>query len=195
MARNGCPDLSGFPWLISSSIYRMRQFIVLPPEGIPSSVLIASFTVLAVAIVIGLFSSRVADKKRFVLWVLLAEYLFLVICATVICRPPSPKHYLHLMPLWVYTDLLNSNHSEAVRDIVVNLLLFIPIGALLAGISPSLKWYWVLLIGVACSLSIEVLQYIFLRGVAQTDDVIHNTVSCLVGWGIAKGVMRKLKRK
>jgi hypothetical protein len=39
-----------------------------------------------------------------------------------------------MMPLWVYTDYLNSNHKDTVRDIVVNFLLFLPIGSLLAGI-------------------------------------------------------------
>ena len=62
-------------------------------------------------------------------------------------------------------------------------------GALLAGINPSIKWYKVLLIGLACSLAIEVMQYIFMRGVTQTDDLIHNTVSCMVGWLVGKGVI------
>lgn len=156
---------------------------------IPLPILFSSFGVLTLVIVAGLHSRWVADKKKFVLWALLVEYLFLVICATVVFRPTLPKHHLHLMPLWVYTDLAKSNHSEAVRDIVVNLLIFLPIGALLAVINPSIKWYKVLLIGLACSLAIEVLQYIFLKGVTQTDDLIHNTVSCMVGWGVVKGVV------
>ncbi len=151
--------------------------------AIPMSVLYISFGVLALVIVAGLYGSRVADKKKFVCWVLLVEYLFLVICAAVVFRSTSPVRHLHLTPLWVYTDFLKTHPDEAVRDIVINLLLLMPVGALLAGINPSLKWYKVLLIGLACSLTIEVLQYLFLRGVAQTDDLIHNTVSCLIGWG------------
>ncbi|MBR5033730.1 MAG: VanZ family protein [Bacteroidales bacterium] len=162
------------------------SFTISPSYEIPLSVVLIAFAVMALVLVAGLSSSRVANKKKFVLWALLVEYLFLVVCAAVVCRPLLPKHLLHLKPLWVYTDFLNSKHTEAVRDIIINLLLFLPVGALLAGISPSLKWYWVLLIGVACSLSIEVLQYIFLRGVAQTDDLIHNAVSCIAGWGLTK---------
>ncbi len=159
---------------------------LIPASEMPSFIWFASFGVLALVVVIGLNSRRVVDKKKFVLWALLVEYLFLIVCTAVVLRKPMTEHYLHLMPLWDYTDFWNSHHKDAVLDIFINLLLFLPVGALLAGISPSLKWYWVLLIGVACSLSIEVLQYIFLRGVAQTDDVLHNAVSCIIGWGVAR---------
>lgn len=145
--------------------------------------LVASLGLLAIVIVIGLLSIRVINKRKFMLWALLVEYLFLVVCATVVCRQPLPKPHLQLSPLWVYTDFLHTHQKEAVKDIVVNLLLFLPIGALLDGLYPSLKWYQALLIGLACSLTIEVAQYAFMRGIAQTDDVIHNAGSCLVGWG------------
>lgn len=107
---------------------------------------------------------------------------------TLLFRSPMPARTVHLSPFWIYSGLGTETHSEAVKDIVRNLMLFLPLGALIAGINPSRKWYRVLLIGLACSLSIEVLQYAFLRGVAQTDDLLHNTVSCLVGWGVVKGV-------
>ncbi len=156
---------------------------------IPVPVLYVSFVILTLVIVAGLYSHRVADKKKFVVWAMLVEYLILVVCVAVVFRPTLPVRNLHLTPLWVYTDFMTIHPNEAVRDIVINLLLFLPVGALLAGINPSLKWYKVLLIGLTCSLTIELLQYLFLRGVAQTDDLIHNTVSCLVGWGVAKGVI------
>ena len=162
---------------------------------IPVPVLLISFVILTLVIVAGLYSRRVVDKKKFVLWAMLVEYLLLIVCAAVVFRSTLPTHLLHLTPFWVYTDFLKTHHNEAVRDIVVNLLLFLPLGALLAGINPSIKWYKVLLIGLACSLAIEVLQYVFLKGVTQTDDVIHNTVSCLVGWLFAKGVIGGSGRK
>ena len=150
--------------------------------------ILISFAVLTFVLVVGLCSRRVSDKKKFVLWVLLAEYLFIVLGVTLLFRSPMPTRTMHLSPFWIYSELGTAAHSNALKDILHNLLLFLPLGALLAGINPSLKWYKVLLIGLACSLTIEVLQYAFLRGVAQTDDLLHNTVSCLVGWGVVKGV-------
>ena len=82
---------------------------------IPVPVFLCSFVVLTLVIVAGLYSRRVADKKKFVLWALLIEYLFLVVCAAVVFRPTLPEHHLHLTPFWVYTDLASRNHNEAGR--------------------------------------------------------------------------------
>lgn len=158
-------------------------------------ILLVSLAVLVVIVVYGLANNRIVKKKKFVSSAMLVEYLLLVVCAAVVFRQPLSERLLHLRPLWVYTDFAKSNPSFATRDIVINLLLLMPVGALLAGINPSLKWYKVLLIGLACSLTIEVLQYAFLRGVAQTDDLLHNSVSCLLGWGVAKGVVTGVDRK
>ena len=35
---------------------------------------------------------------------------------------------------------------------------------------------------------IEVLQFVFKRGYAEVDDVVHNVVGCVVGFGIFMGV-------
>ena len=153
------------------------------------SALLISFAILILVIVIGLSSNRMLDKKKFVLWTLLIEYLFLLVSVTFVFRTTLSNRSVHLAPMWIYSQLVTELRMMAIRDIITNLLLFLPVGALLAGINPSLKWYQVLLIALACSLTIEVLQYTFLRGVAQTDDLLHNTVSCLLGWGGVKGVV------
>lgn len=41
-----------------------------------------------------------------------------------------------------------------------------------------------MMVGMGISLSIEVMQYFFHRGFAETDDVMHNTTGCLIGYGI-----------
>ena len=158
-------------------------------EVIPIPVLLAIFGVSSLVIVAGLASGRVVNKKKFVLEVLLVEYLLIVICATLVCRHPLRERYLHLWYFSGYADILNGRYTDTVRDTIVNLLIFLPVGVLLAGIDPSIKWYKVLLFGFACSLSIEVLQFVFIRGVAQGNDLLHNTVSCLAGWLLAKGVV------
>lgn len=37
------------------------------------------------------------------------------------------------------------------------------------------------------SVSIEVIQLVTKRGFAETDDVMHNTVGCIVGYMLVKG--------
>ena len=49
------------------------------------------------------------------------------------------------------------------------------------------KGTWWKTIGLGCliSMSIEALQYIFKHGFCEVDDVIHNTLGCAIGCGIA----------
>ena len=72
----------------------------------------------------------------------------------------------------------------------MNVLVFIPVGLLLGLSSPSMTWPRVLLIGVGLSVGIETLQFIFLRGFSEFDDVMHNTLGCLMGYGLFRLLFR-----
>lgn len=43
-------------------------------------------------------------------------------------------------------------------------------------------WWKVALIGLVFSSFIELSQLVLKRGLCETDDVIHNTVGCVVGY-------------
>lgn len=45
--------------------------------------------------------------KRLVLGALLADYYFLVLCSTVICRNGGRERQMVLMPFWKYPDIWN----------------------------------------------------------------------------------------
>lgn len=49
------------------------------------------------------------------------------------------------------------------------------------------SWLIVLLIGCSISITIEALQFCFMKGFSEVDDVMHNTVGCLMGWCMVKG--------
>lgn len=51
-----------------------------------------------------------------------------------------------------------------------------------------------LLIAFAYSLGIETCQYVLEKGIAQVDDVMHNTIGAGLGWGIAKVLLLLTKR-
>lgn len=70
-----------------------------------------------------------------------------------------------------------------------------PVGALLYVVFPAIEWYKVLIIGLSCSLSIELLQYLFMKGFTQTDDILHNSMGCLIGWWIAKQIGLLFEKK
>lgn len=69
-------------------------------------------------------------------------------------------------------------------EILLNVALFVPIGFLLGGIVPK-GFAKACLIGCVLSVLIELLQLATGRGLCETNDVIHNTVGCMVGYGLA----------
>lgn len=76
--------------------------------------------------------------------------------------------------------------NEAWRLLVMNILLFFPLGLTMPHILPT-KWSCrkillvVALAGFGLSLCIEVLQYVFAVGVAELDDLLCNTIGAVLG--------------
>ena len=122
------------------------------------------------------------------LWVLLFEYVFVVICSTILFRfTPSFKFArLELSPFWTYEAVMNHTLGVSVWDIVLNVVLFVPLGFLMKLLFSRLRLWKMALIAIYCSVFIETNQYFFEKGIAQIDDVMHNTVGAMIGWGIAR---------
>lgn len=148
---------------------------------IPVEYVLISFLVLSAAIVIGMLVMKGSRAKRFVLESLLAEYYFLVLCSTVICRASVMERHVELMPFWNYPDIWNKvDYPADLIEVLLNMALFVPIGFLLGGI--GFKTKKVLLMGICLSGIIEVSQFGFCKGLCETDDVIHNTWGCVIGY-------------
>lgn len=134
------------------------------------------------------------------LWLLLLiAYVSFAYWITVFSRVFTGSAGVEWQPFWTYRAILSEGKEYLIADIVNNVLLFLPIGILL-GLAvtkfPQLtqKWWkgWmaVLLIGILLSTGIEMLQLYLKRGLCETDDVIHNTVGCLIGYAVIKTVNR-----
>ena len=62
--------------------------------------------------------------KRFVLGALLADYYFLVLCSTVICRSSSGERQMVLMPFWKYPDIWNKvDYPADLLEVLLNIAL------------------------------------------------------------------------
>ena len=64
----------------------------------------------------------------------------------------------------------------------MNILLLFPAGILLPGVTGrKLKWWMGLLVGIAVSSAIEISQLLLCRGLFEFDDIIHNSLGCMLG--------------
>ena len=66
----------------------------------------------------------------------------------------------------------------------MNTVIFIPTGSLLAIFLNKPRLWKVIFVSVVISASIEILQFVFKKGFAELDDVFHNTLGCMIGYGL-----------
>ena len=123
---------------------------------------------------------KVPLKQRLAAALLIA-YVFLVMSVTVLSRGHLIQNNTLLKPFWSYAALIyGKNKYSILTEIVLNILMLIPIGFLL----PLLVERHTVLYGFLCSLCIEVFQLVTKRGYFEIDDLIHNTLGAVIGYGI-----------
>lgn len=119
---------------------------------------------------------------------LFVYYLFLL-CSTVIFRETKTTVQHGSYPFWHYEGFFHGK-LFFLLEAVMNVLVFIPIGLALCSAFRRLRWWQTVVIGMALSVGIELLQLVFKRGCADVDDVIHNTLGCLIGCCLYLVVLR-----
>lgn len=158
----------------------MREYLISLYEIIPNYVYEILLSILCLSTVIFIWKRKYYGI--YISRVLTVEYLFLIFCSTVFFREVHPNRELKLVPFWSYDEptLLYEN--------IMNVVVFAVLG-LLMGISfKFVSWFQAILIGLVTSIMIEMLQYIFKRGICDIDDIIHNTI----GYGIGVAILKLL---
>lgn len=120
---------------------------------------------------------------RKIVGLLLAEYVFLIYCSTVICRRITECVVgNNFSPFWSYEAIGNGREDLTVENLI-NMIAFVPVGMMLGSmLRVKNSWLITLLFGMGISMSIEVMQFVLKRGFAEVDDVIHNTLGCFTGY-------------
>ena len=126
-----------------------------------------------IVIVVGVFSKKWT-------YAFLIGYMFLVLADTVLIRRAGQMFRFELLPFWSYRDYFNGTDPTLMKQILANVIMFIPIGVLLGR---RIGWKG-LLVAAGLSIVIEVLQLVSQRGLCEFDDVIHNTIGALIGVGV-----------
>lgn len=157
--------------------------------------------------------SRNPDLFQKIKYVIFGAYVLANLYETILFREVQSERIFKLIPFWSYAESLSFNGGLRITDgpllkqIVLNILLYIPLGYLLPFLWPSLQkgavsWK-VVLSGFICSAATEISQLIFRIGWFEFDDMIHNTLGCLIGylmysficrWNAGKGCVGKRKR-
>lgn len=143
-------------------------------------VLLSSLGVMCVALGV-IWCSRLSHKRKWTFVAIFATYLFLVLWTTLIRRSSTAYFDYHLLPYWNLEDILSGEDPRDIVEILLNIMLFIPIGLLLSEIFSHVPVRGIVFIGFSLSVMIELSQFFLSCGLSDINDVIHNTLGCLLG--------------
>ena len=130
---------------------------------------------------------------------LLLTFLAIVFGSTVFTRTPGIRQY-QLEVFWSWKEILgigkcgrlgSTAEGGLLQENLLNILLLFPAGILLPGVTGrKLKWWMGLLVGIAVSSAIEISQLLLCRGLFEFDDIIHNSLGCMLGCLLGNRMLR-----
>ena len=137
---------------------------------------------------------RVSDNRNTV-GLLFAFYIIAVLIITLFVRTYDLEVKTLLNPLTKYVNLGKSFANDGLKcfsknegiitEILLNILLFVPLGFLVPVLQESFRRWWkILLLGLGFSLLIECAQLVLHMGCFDTADLVHNTLGTGVGYVI-----------
>lgn len=146
--------------------------------------------VAAVILVIGydfFFRRKKAKLSYVLLHIVFVCYLILVFGVTLLNRfaLTSSLWQGKAYPLfYAYKEAWQQFSFLQWRNIILNILLFVPLGFLLPMLFSSFQRAWkTYLIGFILTLAIETIQYWTKMGAFECDDILNNTLGTFVGYG------------
>ena len=143
-----------------------------------------SWTVILLSIAVIVMSVMLSRRWNVILvWLC----VFVIVYLTLMFRETEGTKNTELFGY--YRRLFES--SEARADIIKNIWLFIPLGAVLYQLCPKKR---IILAAVGLSILIEIIQYITGTGYCELDDIISNSLGGTIGF-IAGKLTTDLKRR
>ena len=160
----------------------------------PRSILIGALVAICLCVITLVTSASpgrtiINNGKKFFLSFLWIIYISFIMIVVFLNRAPGSREEIHLSLFGTFAGIYSIYPIE-------NILLFIPMGFLLA-ISHNKFSHsdWCISMGFFLSVTIEVLQFIYKRGYFEIDDILMNTVGTAIGLGIRQIIRISLQVK
>jgi glycopeptide antibiotics resistance protein len=166
-----------------------KQYIISLYKDIPQEVYEGLLSIFCIGLVVFIAWKGFKTGLRYSATLLLIEYVFLIFCSTVIFRAVSATRQYDFHPFWSY------DRPELLVENIMNVFVFVPVGMILGSLlKVKGSWLVALLIGCSISITIEALQFWFMKGFSEVDDVMHNTLGCVIGYIAYKSMSVVSKR-
>jgi len=118
-------------------------------------------------------------------------YIYLIFSYTLLSRSGKDYFDYNLIPLWSYRKIWMTHSVGLALEVFMNCLMFIPVGLLTPfaygnylGRDKVRIRKTVIIFGFAVSALVECFQLLTRTGLFEWDDMIHNTIGVIAGYGI-----------
>lgn len=146
---------------------------------VPTHIICTILLIALVGVAVGLYR----QSRKVVFSSILFPYIILMFCSTVIYWNKLEGYEIELMPFWNYPRVFSLVEPMEFWEVILNIILFIPVGfGFSAILYPQQSWKKVLICVTLLSLVIEVAQFVTQRGLCETNDLIHNTIGGMMGY-------------
>jgi glycopeptide antibiotics resistance protein len=136
-----------------------------------------------------------AKVETVVIYVVFALYVAFLLKLLLFSRPLGAQRSINLIPFAGITHYLTgASPRTALGNVAGNVLIFIPVGAYLAFLRSRATIVKNVLVIVAASVVVEIIQGIFAVGSSDIDDVILNSVGGFAGILFVKLLTSTLRR-
>ena len=190
--------LSAIPFVILGTIKpSLMQEEVPVRKAMVICVLVLAFCVALPLLGAGLRNHRIV--RRILGLGMLVACGYGILTLTILGRNVHSAPMAKLELLWSYRaslafaeEGLSVTNTRLLSEIMLNVLLFVPLGACLPFFVPELlcsrqpvrDMLIVLVIACSCSLAVELVQWLLRVGLFEFDDVLNNTLGTLLGFGM-----------
>ena len=91
-----------------------------------------------------------------------------------------------MIPFWTYKEIARNRLETRflIKEVFLNVIMMIPVGLLLPYACNNKEKKNVLIVGVLISAIIETIQGVTNRGLFELDDIFHNTLGVIIGFGV-----------
>lgn len=156
-----------------------KEYLSILYQRIPDYVYEGGLSLFVLGVVVFILLCGFKNGWRKIAALLLGEHIALLYCSTVVFREPLELRKYNAFSFEFYKDVIETVLAEP--EMLLNILVFVPIGFLTCMAFKRAKWWQVLMMGCGLSVSIEILQFFFKRGTTEVGDVILNTLGCAIG--------------
>lgn len=155
------------------------------------------FLSLPVSVIVFFVNYYSMQRNQCILWkqilsrCLFAFYMVMLLAVTFLGR--ADVEGFSFIPFSSYVEAWRKTSLIAWRNILINIIMFIPFGFLLPVIyKKAYRLMECFMLSFVFSLGIELLQTFTNRGIFEIDDIINNIAGTLIGYTILKAIKRIL---